>query len=79
MLKVCGPLTSCREMLDREGVAAPAEVSIIGDEGTLRSSIVRLRDVGVRDFNAAIIWCGAAAQAATLDLLQSELEPQSRR
>jgi F420-dependent oxidoreductase-like protein len=73
-LQVYGMLPSYRAMLDREGVAGPAELAVVGDEATLRAAIARLRDVGVTDFNAAIIAPGGASLEATLDLLQSELE-----
>ena len=72
-LKVYGMLPSYRAMLDREGVAGPAELSLVGDEATLRASIQRLRDVGVTDFNAAIMPVADGVFDATLDLLQSEL------
>ena len=73
-LQIYGMLPSYRAMLDREGVAGPAELSIVGDEATLRAAIARLRDVGVTDFNAAIIGAGGGNVDATLDLLQSELD-----
>jgi F420-dependent oxidoreductase-like protein len=72
-LEIYGMLPSYRAMLDREGVAGPAELSIVGDEATLRAAIARLRDAGVTDFNAAIMTAGGGSLDATLDLLQSEL------
>jgi len=72
-LAIYGMLPSYRAMLDREGVAGPAELSIVGDEATVRGEIQRLRDVGVTDFNAAIIPIEDGSMDATLDLLQSEL------
>jgi 5,10-methylenetetrahydromethanopterin reductase len=72
-LQIYGMLPSYRAMLDREGVAGPAELSIVGDEKTLRAQIQRLRDVGVTDFNAAIMPVGEGVLENTLDLLQSEL------
>lgn len=72
-LQIYGMLPSYRAMLDREGVAGPAELSLVGDEKSLRASIQRLRDVGVTDFNAAIMPVAEGVQANTLDLLQSEL------
>jgi len=72
-LQVYGMLPSYRAMLDREGVAGPAELSLVGDEATLRTAIQRLRDVGVTDFNAAIMPVADGVFDATLDLLQSEL------
>lgn len=73
-LEIYGMLPSYRAMLDREGVSGPAELSIVGDEATLRAAIARLRDAGVTDFNAAITAVGGASVEAMLDLLQSELD-----
>lgn len=72
-LTVYGMLPSYRAMLDREGVAGPAELSLVGDEATLRADLQRLRDAGVTDFNAAIMPLEDGTMDATLDLLQSEL------
>ena len=72
-LAVYGMLPSYRAMLDREGVAGPAELSIVGDEAEVRAEIQRLRDAGVTDFNAAIVPVGEGSVETTLDLLQSEL------
>jgi len=72
-LAVYGMLPSYRAMLDREGVAGPAELSIVGDEATVRAEIQRLRDVGVSDFNAAIVPVADDSLEVTLDLLQGEI------
>jgi 5,10-methylenetetrahydromethanopterin reductase len=72
-LEIYGMLPSYRAMLDREGVAGPAELALVGDESTLRAGIARLREAGVTDFNAAIIAADGEGPDATLDLLQSEL------
>ncbi len=72
-LAIYGMLPSYRAMLDREGVAGPAELSIVGDESAVRAEIQRLRDAGVTDFNAAIVPVGEGSVETTLDLLQSEL------
>ena len=72
-LAMYGMLPSYRAMLDREGVAGPAELSLVGDETTLRADLQRLRDAGVTDFNAAIMPLEDGTMDATLGLLQSEL------
>jgi 5,10-methylenetetrahydromethanopterin reductase len=72
-LQVYGMLPSYRAMLDREGVAGPEDVALIGDEATVRAGIARLRDIGVTDFNAAITPTGEGVTEATLDLLADEL------
>ena len=72
-LQVYGMLPSYRAMLDREGVAGPEELAMVGDEATLRAAIGRLRDVGVTDFNAAVIAPPGGDLEETLALLQSEV------
>ena len=47
-----GMLPSYRAMLDREGAAEPADVSILGDEEHVASVIRGIADVGVTDFVA---------------------------
>ena len=71
-LKIYGMLPSYRAMLDREGVAGPAELALVGDEATLRADIARLRDAGVTDFNAAIFPHGGSGDEL-MGLLESEL------
>lgn len=72
-LKTYGTLPSYRAMLDREGAAGPADVSLLGDESTLRKQLQQLRDIGVTDFNAAIIDTDDGAFDRTLEFLQSEI------
>jgi F420-dependent oxidoreductase-like protein len=50
---VYGHLPSYRAMLDREGAAGPADVAIVGDEGTVGKEVQRIADVGATDFVAA--------------------------
>lgn len=54
-LAIYGQLPSYRAMLDREGLAAPQDMALIGDEATLRAGIRRIEESGVTDFNAAIM------------------------
>jgi F420-dependent oxidoreductase-like protein len=72
-LQIYGMLPSYRAMLDREGVAGPAELAIVGDESAVRAGLGRLRDAGVTDLNAAPIPLPGTGIEATLDLLQDEL------
>lgn len=51
--QVYGMLPSYRAMLDREGVAGPADVAICGDESAVRAALAELRDAGATDFLAA--------------------------
>lgn len=68
-LTIYGQLPSYRAMLDREGLAGPEDVAILGDEQLLRSAIRRLADIGVTDFNAAIMGSDPEACARTLQFL----------
>ena len=70
-LTIYGQLPSYRAMLDREGVEGPADIAIAGDENLLRGEIKRLEDIGVTDFNAAIMDVEAGAYDRTLDFLGS--------
>jgi len=72
-LAMYGTLPSYRAMLDKEGAAGPAEISIVGDEKALDASLDHLRDIGVTDFNAAVLPLEEGADKRTLDYLQSRL------
>lgn len=45
-------LPSYRGVMDREGAAGPEDVSIVGDEATVRSGLERFRAAGTTDFAA---------------------------
>jgi alkanesulfonate monooxygenase SsuD/methylene tetrahydromethanopterin reductase-like flavin-dependent oxidoreductase (luciferase family) len=47
-----GGLPSYRAMLDREGVAGPADIAIIGTTGEVQDRIGALAGIGVTDFAA---------------------------
>lgn len=72
-LTMYGMLPSYRAMLDKEGAAGPADIAIAGDEKVLDAALDRLRDVGVTDFDAAIMPVEDGAEARTLDYLASKL------
>ncbi len=63
-------LPSYRAMLDIEGVHGVEDISLIGDEATVRAGIDRVRAAGATDFTAAVIPERTGPQR-TLDLLQS--------
>jgi F420-dependent oxidoreductase-like protein len=68
-LTVYGQLPSYRAMLDREGAAGPADVALAGDENYMRSAVMRLRDIGVTDFTAAIMATEPETYRRTLEFL----------
>lgn len=70
-LALYGRLPSYRAMLDREGIAAPTELAIIGDEAKVGREIERLRDIGVTDFMAAIFALEVDTFDRTLAMLAS--------
>jgi F420-dependent oxidoreductase-like protein len=72
-LVMYGQLPSYRAMLDKEGAAGPADIAIVGDEKTVDASLDRLRDVGVTDFDAAIVPVEDGADERTIEYLQSRL------
>jgi alkanesulfonate monooxygenase SsuD/methylene tetrahydromethanopterin reductase-like flavin-dependent oxidoreductase (luciferase family) len=47
-----GFLPSYRAMLDREGVAGPADVAIVGDAATVRAGVERVFEQGATQFVA---------------------------
>lgn len=46
---LAGQVPEYRAMLDREGVAGPADVVLAGDEGAIAKQLDRIRDAGVTD------------------------------
>lgn len=67
---VYGQLPSYRAMLDREGVAGPAGVAVVGDEEAVAAQIGGLADAGVTDFVAGEYARGEDA-ARTRSLLRA--------
>lgn len=54
-LAMYGTLPSYRAMLDREGAQGPGDIAVVGDEAVVAAELDRFRDLGVSDFNAAIV------------------------
>ncbi|MBT6909878.1 MAG: LLM class flavin-dependent oxidoreductase, partial [Rhodospirillaceae bacterium] len=73
MLQVYGQLPSYRAMLDREGMAGPAELALVGDEAALDRAISQIAEAGTTDLIAHTAETDPGAQARTLDYLQSRL------
>jgi len=64
-------LPSYRAMLDREGVAGPADVAIVGNEQALDGQLKRLEEAGATDLQAQLISTGPGTAARTLEYLAS--------
>jgi alkanesulfonate monooxygenase SsuD/methylene tetrahydromethanopterin reductase-like flavin-dependent oxidoreductase (luciferase family) len=52
-LTMYGKLPSYRAMFDREGVAGPSDIALVGDEDTVMKMLDDLRASGVTDFAAS--------------------------
>jgi F420-dependent oxidoreductase-like protein len=66
-------LPSYRAMLDREGLAGPADLAIVGDEAALEAGLRRIRDSGVTDLSATLFPADEGAIKRTTDFLASQL------
>ena len=69
--KVYGALPAYRAMLDREGVAGPADVAIVGDADEIGEQLLRLAEAGATDFIGSPF--GGGERAATLERCVSTL------
>tara|TARA_R110002167_G_scaffold14118_4_gene57794 strand:+ start:266 stop:1165 length:900 start_codon:yes stop_codon:yes gene_type:complete len=72
-LSVYGQLPSYRAMLDREGVAGPAELALVGNEAELDAALAAIAAAGADDLIAVLVETDEGARARTLDFLQSRL------
>jgi 5,10-methylenetetrahydromethanopterin reductase len=64
-------LPSYRQVMDREGAEGPADVSLIGDEATVRAGIERFAAAGATDFSALELITAADEAPRTRELLRS--------
>ena len=62
-LKGYGQIPAYRAVLDREGVATPGDVSVVGDEASVSAQLKRFADIGATDFVA--IPCGSGEDGPT--------------
>ncbi len=63
-------LPSYRKMMDKEGVAGPADLAIVGDEAEVRARLLELKAIGVDDFNAAIVAVDAEEWQRTVSVMR---------
>ncbi|MEO5901797.1 MAG: LLM class F420-dependent oxidoreductase [Ilumatobacteraceae bacterium] len=64
-------LPSYKTMMDREGVAGPADLAIIGTAAEVRDQVASFADIGVTDFGAGMFPANADEAAATVAALQA--------
>jgi 5,10-methylenetetrahydromethanopterin reductase len=65
-----GQLPSYRAMLDREGLAGPEDVAMIGDEQTVADRVDELRAAGVDELVGVVFEASAEVRARTRALLR---------
>jgi F420-dependent oxidoreductase-like protein len=70
---VYGQLPSYRAMLDREGLAGPADIAMVGDEKAVQSAIEHVAESGATDFLAAEFGATDAEISRTRELLRNLL------
>jgi F420-dependent oxidoreductase-like protein len=70
-LALYGTLPSYRAMLDREGVAGPADIAIVGSESEVAERVAALAEIGVTDFAAAESGATPDERARTRAVLRS--------
>ena len=72
-LSMYGQLPSYRAMFDREGVAGPGDVAIVGSADEVRDALGRLDAAGVTDFGVSIYGTTSEEREATRELIISLL------
>jgi 5,10-methylenetetrahydromethanopterin reductase len=72
-LQLYGTLPSYRAMLDREGVADPSDIAIVGSEDQAAAAFEQLRDAGITDFGAAEMGRNPDEVARTREFLRTQI------
>ena len=65
-------LPTYRAMLDREGVANPADVTIAGDANALKSALMKLENMGVTDLMVSLAIIDNDTYFRALDFLAEQ-------
>jgi F420-dependent oxidoreductase-like protein len=63
IFQIYGALPSYRAMLDREGVSAPEDVALVGNEASVGRQLDQLAELGVTDFAGGLFPAGEDASA----------------
>jgi F420-dependent oxidoreductase-like protein len=71
VFQVYRDLPAYRTMLNREGVAEPVDVALVGSPATVKGEIQRLEDIGVTDLCAFVFHAEPGAFERTVDFLSS--------
>lgn len=73
-LSMYGQLPSYRAMFDREGVAGPGDVAIVGSAAEVEDHIQSLQEAGVTDFSASVYGTNSQERAESRELLMSMIQ-----
>ena len=72
-LRMYATMPSYRAMFDREGVANPEDVAVLGNEAEVATVLDGLAESGVTDFNASVLTPDVETRERTFDFLQSRV------
>jgi 5,10-methylenetetrahydromethanopterin reductase len=70
-LRMYATMPSYRAMFDREGVANPEDVSVLGNEAEVAAILDRLEESGVTDFNASVLTPDSEIKQRTFEFLEA--------
>lgn len=73
VFSVYNDIPSYRGVMETEGADGPADVSLVGDEATVRAGIERFAEAGATDFSALEFFTNAEEAAATRAMLREML------
>jgi F420-dependent oxidoreductase-like protein len=72
-LRMYATMPSYRAMFEREGVANPEDVAVLGDEAEVSAILDQLEESGVTDFNASVLSSNPEAKQRTFEFLESRV------
>ena len=70
-MRLYGQLPSYRAMFEREGVAGPADVAVVGSASEVQDGIAALAEAGLTDFAASEFWLTQDERIQTRETLKS--------
>jgi 5,10-methylenetetrahydromethanopterin reductase len=70
-LRMYATMPSYRAMFDREGVANPEDIAVLGNEAEVAAILDRLEESGVTDFNASVLTPDSEIKQRTFEFLEA--------
>jgi F420-dependent oxidoreductase-like protein len=70
-LRMYATMPSYRAMFDREGVANPEDVAVLGNEAEVAAILDRLEESGVTDFNASVLTPDSEIKQRSFEFLEA--------